>query len=437
MNRHLLKIRAFYKKSSRGYFVIPAKAGNQCHRPCRLFWTPAVAGVTALCKRPILLLLVVMAITLAATEGLARAESARTLVDRGNSLYAAGKFDEAKKVYEEAAVKAPDSPEIQYDLGNARYKLNDLAGAAEAYQQATAKGRSRDLIGRSEFNLGNTAFRQGEVAEAKDPEAAINSFQESIGHFRAALDLNGGGKGAGRNLEVSKRRLLTVREELKKRQEAQENERRKQEEMAKELKQMADQQQAMADKSREQAGKQGAADKEAMAGQAGEQQKMKESTDSLHRKMGQTPAQEKAGKELDQAEQHQQEAVDKLNENRPDEAAKAQDQATEALRQAAEHLQGKEDKPVTGGQEAQTKKEEPRTARQSAPPQEGAEKNAQSGTQQSKKTQGKGLEDKGAGVVDAPPVDQTAQELLNEEKQNAIQRQQQLSSGAEAVDKDW
>lgn len=272
----------------------------------------------------VIVFLLVVALATGTLTGRARAESARSLVARGNSLYAADKFEEAKKAYQEAAGKDPESPEIQYDLGNALYRLKDFAGAAEAYQQATMKTRDPELISRSEFNLGNTAFRQGEAAEAKDPEKAIDSFQESIGHFRAALAQNEAFKEAGRNLQISKERLLTAREELKKRQAAAENERRKQEEMAKE----------------------------------------------------------------------------------------------------AEKEKGDQ---TGGSKDQQAKKEESKSAQQGAPP----------GEKQHDAARAKGAEVKGAEAGKAQPVDQSAQELLNEEKENAIQRQQQQSTGVEPVDKDW
>jgi len=405
--------------------------------------------------KTIVLLVMVLAGLLAATD-LAQAESARSLVARGNGLYAAKKFDEARKIYEEAVAKDKSSPEIWYDLGNARYQLGDFPGAAEAYQQAATLAQGRDLITKSEFNLGNTAFRQGEAAEAKDPEAAMQAFEESVGHFRAALEQDAGFQEAGRNLEVTKRRLQKVRQEMKAQQQAKEEakkeEQRQQEEMAKELSEMADQQQAMADNSKQQADQQQAdqqqgagqqangqqPDKQAMAEQAGAQQELQDKTEALRQRLGQTPAQEQAGKELDQASQHQQKAGEHLRENKAAEAANAQEEAAQAMRQAQQALAGKEDKPE--GETAETKKGE----QQQEPPhpggkeqeakKEGAQAAKPSPPPEGKEEPGKDAEAKPAVTK---PGDQTAQELLNEEKQNAIQRRSQGTTGIEAVDKDW
>jgi Ca-activated chloride channel family protein len=391
-------------------------------------------------------------VSLLIAAGQARAESARSLVARGNDLYGAKKFDEARKVYEEALAKDKGAPEIWYDLGNARYQLGDFPGAAEAYRQAAGLGQGRDLITKSEFNLGNTAFRQGEAAEAKDPEAASQAFEESVGHFRAALEQDAAFKEAGRNLEVTKRRLQKVRQEMKARQEAKEEEKRKQEEMAKELGEMADQQQSMAANSKQQAEKQQEAgqqapgqeaagqqaDNQAMAEEAGAQQALQDKTQALRQKLGQTPEQEKAGKELDQASQQQQKAGEHLKENQPREASRAQEEAAQAMRQAQHSLQGQENKPP--GEKSEDKKgEQPKEA---SPPGGKEEQAKNEGAEGAKPMPPPGKEDgpgKESEAKPAPvkPGDQTAQELLNEEKQNAIQRRSQGTSGVEAVDKDW
>ena len=365
-------------------------------------------------KQHLLSIILVAALVVGWNEAV-RAESARGLVAQGNALYAAGQFEEAKKLYEEAAGKDPNSPEVQYNLGNARYKLNDFAGAAEAYQQATAQGRDPSLISKGEFNLGNTVFRQGEAAEATDPKAAMDSFQESIGHFRSALDLDKGFKAAGRNLEVSKRRLQKAQEELKRQQEAKDEEKRQQEEMTKDLEQMAKEQQGLADQSREEAGKP-QADNETKEGQAGEQQELMDRTKAMQQKMGQGSEQKDAKQSLDEAAKEQQEAVDKLRGHKPEEAAQAQDEAAKAMRQAQEKLAGKDEQPPAGNK--QDKQEDG----QSAPPEQAP------GQEEAKPP---------AGAEAGKPLDQTAQDLLNEEKQNMRQRRSQGMTGVEAVDKDW
>ena len=377
-------------------------------------------------KRGVLVSILVAACCL--LPGAAGAESARGLVARGNGLYESGKFEEAKKLYEEAAAKDPGAPEVWYDLGNARYKLNDFKGAAEAYQQATTLGRDPDLLSRGEFNLGNTAFRQGEAAETTDPEAAMQAFQESIGHFRAALDHNAGLKEAGRNLEVSKLRLREVEGEMQRQQAAKEGERQKQEEMAKELKQMAEEQQRMADQSREEAGKE-QPDDQAMAEQADQQAAMREKTNAMGQQLGKDQEQQQAAKELEQAEGHQQEAGERLREKRPEEAAKAQEEAAKALAEAERHLTGQEEQKPEGerqeGAKAGDKVEK-----------EAKEAQEEKGEKQSAadpKEEGQPSE-----AAEAEPVDRTAQELLNEERENAVQRRsRETTSGEEAVDKDW
>lgn len=369
-------------------------------------------------------------------EGQAFAESARSLVARGNGLYAAGKFAEANKLYEEAATQDPGSPEVWYDLGNARYQLNDFKGAAEAYQQATTKGRDPELLSKSEFNLGNTAFREGEAMEGTDPQAAMQAFQESIGHFRAALERNAALKEAGRNLEVSKRRLQKIAAEMQRQQEAQQAEQAKQEEMAKELQQMAAAQQQMAGQSRDEAAKE-EKDDQALEDQAAQQGAMQEKTKELRQQMGKTPAQQEAAQELQQAEGHQQEAEERLRDKRPEEAAKAQEEAAEALRQAEKQLAGQEEQQATGEQPKGEKQEAKSGSAEKKEAKEEKGKEKQAVKPQAEGAPGPEGQPPGA-AEEAEPVDRTAQQLLDEERENARERRsQEAKSGEEAVDKDW
>ena len=366
-------------------------------------------------------------VTLCLWAGPAQAQSARALVERGNAAYAAGNFEEAKQAYEEAVAAEPDSPEIQYDLGNALYKLNDLPGAAKAYQQATAKGNPK-VLSRSRFNLGNTSFRQGEAAEASDRQAASQLFAESVDHYQAAHDLDQTFAEAGRNLEVSKRRLLKVRQELKKEEETKAEQKRQQEAMAKELGEMADQQQGLADTNRDQQG-QDAADQPGAGDQSAAQQALQEKTQAMRQKTGGSPEGQQAAEALEQAGQKQQEAQGQLAAQQPGEAAKAQDEAAAKLREAQQHLQGappQEDKPGEGkGQKAPEAQAKPETA---ASPSSSTDETKEEGAMPS--------EEAAEGAADKS-VNQQAQDVLNEEKQNAVRRQAPGASGVQPVDKDW
>lgn len=93
------------------------------------------------------------------------AESAARAVARGQSLYQAGRFEEALAAFEEAAAKAPGRPVPAYDIGATLYQLGRHAEAALRYQEArlTAAPALRTKI---DYALGNVTLSLGDLAAA-------------------------------------------------------------------------------------------------------------------------------------------------------------------------------------------------------------------------------------------------------------------------------
>ncbi len=97
------------------------------------------------------------------------ADSARSLVKRGNSAYDNEKYSEALGAYETAGRERKDSPQIWFNKGDALYQQGDYAKAMEAYEQAATLTDDSSLEARSKFNQGNAAFRQGVEQAKSDP----------------------------------------------------------------------------------------------------------------------------------------------------------------------------------------------------------------------------------------------------------------------------
>ena len=57
-------------------------------------------------------------------------------VDKGNAAFAAGKYEDALKAYEAAAIEQPDNAELQFDQGNALFKLGRFDDAKDAFDRA-------------------------------------------------------------------------------------------------------------------------------------------------------------------------------------------------------------------------------------------------------------------------------------------------------------
>ncbi len=107
---------------------------------------------------------------------------------------------------------AADKSPVVYNDGVRAYRTNDLPVAARTFEQATAS-RDRALQERALYNLGNTAYRLGEVDHTK----AEPLWQRAIKDYESAMVLDPKDEDAKFNLTFVAKKL----EELKKQQDQQ------------------------------------------------------------------------------------------------------------------------------------------------------------------------------------------------------------------------
>ncbi|HEY6195131.1 MAG TPA: tetratricopeptide repeat protein, partial [Candidatus Eisenbacteria bacterium] len=92
---------------------------------------------------------------------------------RGLALERDGKYEEAIKAFEEALVLEPDNVRIHYDIGRARYELNQHSDAVDHFQLGLLS-KSRKVRARSLYNMGNAQVRQKQLDEA------ITSYTQAL-----------------------------------------------------------------------------------------------------------------------------------------------------------------------------------------------------------------------------------------------------------------
>jgi tetratricopeptide (TPR) repeat protein len=114
-------------------------------------------------------------------------------VEDGMQAYEAGRYDDALAAFENARRELPDNAVVEFDRGNALYKLNRLDEAREAYHRVADLDRG-DLGSKDYYNLGNA------LAELDQPKDAIAAY-------RKALLLDPKDDQARHNLEVVLRNL--------------------------------------------------------------------------------------------------------------------------------------------------------------------------------------------------------------------------------------
>jgi Ca-activated chloride channel family protein len=119
--------------------------------------------------------------------------SPQSLNEEGNRAYKRAEFEQALRSYTEAQVRVPDSPAIQYNIGNVFYRQQDYQRAAESYRKALEAARG-GLARDTAYNLGNARFQAGDYAGA-------------VQAYRGALELDPADRDAKRNLEIALSRL--------------------------------------------------------------------------------------------------------------------------------------------------------------------------------------------------------------------------------------
>jgi Ca-activated chloride channel family protein len=114
-------------------------------------------------------------------------------VERGLNAYDEGRFEDALRAFQDAEREAPGNPALEYNRGNALYRLGRYAESREAYRRA-ADTAGTSLKERDLYNMGNA------LAQLGDTDGAI-------GAYRKALVLEPRDEAARHNLEVLLRKI--------------------------------------------------------------------------------------------------------------------------------------------------------------------------------------------------------------------------------------
>ena len=120
---------------------------------------------------------------------------------------------------------------MQFNIGTAAYKAGQFPQAAEAFQKSLGSEPSADakrLAAQEDayYNLGDTLYRSGQKTEQSQPQQTIQSWEQAVKTYEAALQLRANDADAKYNRDFVKQKL----EELKKKQEQQKKDQQKKDE---------------------------------------------------------------------------------------------------------------------------------------------------------------------------------------------------------------
>ena len=130
------------------------------------------------------------------------------------AAYKTGKFDLAVEGYQSELQKAPENPQLQFNLGAAAYKGKQYTRALSAFKRSL-KVQDMALQNQSYYNMGNTLYRQGEQTEKQNPQGTLKRWEASIQSYDNALKLNPEDQDAAFNREFVKKRLEALKKDQK------------------------------------------------------------------------------------------------------------------------------------------------------------------------------------------------------------------------------
>ena len=132
--------------------------------------------------------------------------------------YLKGDYSKAQAQYKEEAAKAPEDPQLQFNLGAASYKSGKYDEAMNAFQ-AALNVKEIALQNKAYYNMGNALYRQGQGMEKSNPRDTIRKWEDAVQAYEGALKLDPKDQDAAFNRDFVKKRL----EELKKQQKQNQN----------------------------------------------------------------------------------------------------------------------------------------------------------------------------------------------------------------------
>ena len=141
----------------------------------------------------------------------------------GNESYRRGEYEKAVNQYGEALVDDPDSPRLNFNMGNAHYKLGNLEEAVASWGRVQDGDGEPSRAAKVAYNAGNAQFRIAERQEADEPQKALESYALAMAAYRRALGLDPADEDAKFNYEFARKRLEDLKKWLEE-QERQEQE---------------------------------------------------------------------------------------------------------------------------------------------------------------------------------------------------------------------
>ncbi|MCK4872824.1 MAG: tetratricopeptide repeat protein [Phycisphaerales bacterium] len=368
----------------------------------------------------------------------AHGASSHDLLREGNTLYDAGRYDEAIERYEQIERDAPDRLAALFNQACALYELEHYDEAASLFEEIDIAGADDALRAAARFNLGHTHHSRAMQQMTDDPQRSLTSLEKSERAFREAIDLGRGDLEAGRNIERVRQLIETLRSHMQPQQDESQQDQSQQD------------QSQQGESSQEQSGQE---PQDSTDGQAGEtdqtsaqQQDLAQALDDL------AQAQQQAAQLSDAVDQAQDQMTDEQTSHWQDQLSAQQEQLSNQTNDLAEQMDGALDDAQQEQQAAREAIEGGRFDEAAEHQRKAADAIKQAGEQGDEQPQSQPDEQEVADAGDEQPEqadsdelgepderDALAAEILDKERRDHEAREsaRRDRSRAKQVEKDW
>ncbi len=141
----------------------------------------------------------------------------------GLDRYNQGDFDGALGSFREELKHDPDSPAINFNIGDAAFRLQKYDEAFEAYSKAMVNS-DPVLQEKAYYNAGNSLFMEGN--HSQELEQQLSNYYDARYQYHQALDRNPGDEQARKNLALLEERIKQAEKEKEEQQRRQRTQRR-------------------------------------------------------------------------------------------------------------------------------------------------------------------------------------------------------------------
>jgi Ca-activated chloride channel homolog len=135
---------------------------------------------------------------------------------KGKQQYEKKNYNESGKTFNKNAVHYPDDGRLQYNMGNANYKLGKVDEALTSYQKSLSDKNYKEQS-KTHQNMGNIHYNKKE-------------FQEALDNYKKAVIESPNNQDARYNYEMAKKALVQQKQQKQEQQKQDKNKEQKKEE---------------------------------------------------------------------------------------------------------------------------------------------------------------------------------------------------------------